>query len=720
MSVSYNELIEQLESLAVGEVPNKASRARVAYVYDEEMTRHCGDNMHPERPDRIRTINDHLKSEGLLEEVEQVPARLATRAEVMLAHSEEMVESVFGIEENPNLIGGPELDTDVLVKQKQNIFPFDSDTYVCHSSTRAARLACGSVLSIIDRVCDPVANCPRGFAAIRPPGHHAGFFKSRGFCLFNNVAVAANYAREKHSLDRVLIIDFDVHHGNGTCDIFHESNKVLFISIHRYDKGKFYPSSGHLDDIGSEAGLGYNINVPIDGSYGDEEMWYSWEHVVIPAIEAFKPELILVSAGFDAAENDPLGKCHVKCCTYGKLVDKLIETIESENLRSITKGRLVLVLEGGYNLVSIASASVSCMKSLLGISTLSPASTISSPSTSSVSSIRSVPSGVPKSSLVRVVHQLTNLLSSVDRGLKLPISPPVIPAKRTGADVEAQGSFLLHSGGGHPGAVVRYDEEHVIKRTTVREALCYLLIGEALGYWIEIESKTVNVSDLLKEEKERISFDKVRESFIHLGQFVCRCKRVMVVSSTDAFVVITDLTHGLAVDDSLGVLDIKLGTEYHTPEDLPDRVVTRRQKAENTSASSLGIRITAVKCLDGFSVKKQRAAKLKLIEQMVPLVRRFMYSHIDDFESSIETATTFIDDLYDAFDSRRIDVRFIASSLLFVIGRDAHSGLVHLRCKIIDLAHMFPNGKLDVGIMIGLSSMKQLFEDVKQPSYESA
>ena len=752
MSDEYASLIEQLDTLVLNTaresiattLPQTESTATVCYVYDEAMTQHCGDKNHPERPDRIRTIHEHLQRENLLSTTRNLDSRLATRDEICLAHSGEMVDRVTKLE--ANFDDPAENNGDVLVKQKQIMFPFDADTYVCHSTPAAARMACGSVLNVVD--CVMTTACSRGFAAIRPPGHHACFDKSMGFCLFNNVAVAAAYARKRYGLNKVAIIDWDVHHGNGTTDIFHTDPNVLFISIHRYDKGKFYPSTGHAHDIGSEAGRGFNINLPIDGSFGDEEILYCWDRVVLPALLDFKPELVLVSAGFDAAENDPLGLCRVRCGTYGILVDRLIETMTSPSLFEICKNRLMLVLEGGYNLNSIAAASRACMKSLLGDSPLSsPTGSGSDKSTlstgSKTSSIRSVPGGVPKTSVIKMVHELTSLLNTVPGGVKPPVSPAVHPyaskadikqhaakeRKKQPAptvsveSVEAAGRPLLHSGGGHVDAVVRFDDEHIVKSSTVREALCYLLIAEATGQDVSVEvadGVKVDFTALLREEKIRIQFESTKSSFVKLALFTCRCKKVIIRSATNASVVLEDLTHGLASDDSLGVVDIKLGTEYHTPEDLPARVLTRRQKATVTSASTLGIRITACRCNSGFSVSKHKAAKLKLMEQMVPLFRRVMFGDTASFDRCHATASAFAAELKTAFESSEIGFRFIASSILFAVGVNA-SGDQEMRCKMIDLAHLFPNepGKED-GMVLGLRNLALLLDQVKEPSYESA
>jgi len=691
------------------------------------MTQHAGDKHHPENPDRVRTINDHLTRSGLLNEALVLPSRVASVDEISLAHNRGLVEKVLSFTEDPNLIGGPETSDDPLVKRKQYLFPFDHDTYVCHSSPLAAQTACGCVLNVLDEIFSTLSECNRGFAAIRPPGHHACWDKSMGFCLFNNVAVGAAYAKKKFGLNRVAIIDWDVHHGNGTSDIFYENPDVLVLSVHRYDKGKFYPGTGHLADTGKDGGKGFNINVPIDGSYGDDEILYVWRNVVLPAMSDFKPELVLVSAGFDAAEHDPLGQCRVGCGTYGLLVKELLDVLNGPILGPITQGRLALVLEGGYNLKSIAAASVACMKALLqsdlssGIS--SPASSFSDTS-STVSSVRSVPGGVPKTSVVRMVHELRKLLDQ-SGGVKIPITSPMVAKSKAPRIPELTGprDFLLTSGGGHIDGVTRFNPNCVVKKTTVREALCYALIAEACGEELKVDlmSASVDWKSLINEEKRRVDFHAKRESFKAVRAVTCRCERVQIFSDTEAHVVIEDMTAGLKADESFGVLDIKLGTQYWTPEDGSDRIQTRRMKAVHTSAGTLGIRLTACKCFDGFSVGKHKARKMKLMEQLVAVFRRFIYSGVEAFADLVAEGSRFSNELVEKFESKTIDLEFFASSVLFVIGKRIDNNELELRCKLIDLAHLFePQVESREGLLLGCRNLVVLFEQALEPSYESA
>ena len=713
--MSVASLIHQLDSVTL-------TPPSVCYVYDEAMTLHAGDKNHPERPDRIRTIHEHLLKAGLLAQTRVLESRTATVEELALAHTADMVANVMELD---GKFFCSDDGSEGLVMQKKFLFPFDHDTYVCHASTGAALLACGSVLNCVDEVLTN-KNCSRGFAAIRPPGHHATAEKSMGFCLFNNVAVAARYAQEKHRLSRVAILDWDVHHGNGTGAIFSSHPSVLFMSIHRHDRGKFYPGTGAHTECGES---GRNVNCAIDGSFGDEEILYAFDKVVLPALAAFKPELLLVSAGFDAAENDPLGQCRVRPSTYGTLTRQLIRRLESEELRESSGGRILLVLEGGYNLDSIAAASVACMHALLGEPS-AHCSGLASPASSDAASVRSVPTGVVKSSVVSMVHDLTVLMRK--NGLDVPEAPPLVqrsihkkkhsPKHRPAPKVmeESPGLPLLTSGGGHENGVSRFDDAHVLKRTTIREALAYLLVAEAAEWPAPkiLDEEKKLLSALLAAEKKRINFDGTRDSLRLLSSFVSKCVQVKIDSATSASVVLEDLTFGLDPDEHLGVLDIKLGTEYHTPEDAPERILTRRQKAAVTSASSLGIRLTACRCADGFSLSKRKAATLKTFDQMVPVVRRFLFSPVDDFHPLVDSVKEFLQDLKSAFKSRQVDLRFIAASVLLVVGR---SGLeTQVRCKLIDLAHMYPSGNEPDGFIVGCTNLIALLEQAREPSYESA
>ena len=234
----------------------------------------------------------------------------------------------------------------------------DADTYVTRQSYGLAQLAAGSCCVAVDAVCDGRAR--NGLAIVRPPGHHAEREKVGGFCLINNVAVATRYAQLNHDVGRVMIVDFDVHHGNGTQDIFYEDPGVLFTSLHLFHHF-FYPGSGAVDEIGSGPGIGLTLNVPFPPGVGDVGYRRAMEEVVAPRGRAFSPDLILVSAGFDAHWQDPLARASLTLRGYAELCRGLIELADE-----LCDGRIVFVLEGGYHIEALHIGLLNLVYGLLG------------------------------------------------------------------------------------------------------------------------------------------------------------------------------------------------------------------------------------------------------------------------------------------------------------------------------------------------------------------
>nr|XP_014087737.1 histone deacetylase 6 isoform X1 [Bactrocera oleae] len=322
-----------------------APKVRVCYVYDELMLQHSNtfEEGHPEQPERIRRIYEMHVDYRLTERMKQLPIRIATTDEICLAHTRAHVNFIRRISDKDELQG---------MGEKYNSVYFHPKTFDC------ATLAAGSVLQVVDKVLTGEARS--GVCIVRPPGHHAEPDIPHGFCIFNNVAIAAQYAIRDHGLKRVLIIDWDVHHGNGTQHIFESNPNVLYISIHRYDNGTFFPKSKDADHdvVGKGAGVGFNVNIPWNKKgMGDMEYVMAFQQLVMPIAYEFDPELVLVSAGFDAAIGDPLGGCKVTPEAYG---------LFTHWLSALAGGRLILCLEGGYNVHSISYAMTMCTKSLLG------------------------------------------------------------------------------------------------------------------------------------------------------------------------------------------------------------------------------------------------------------------------------------------------------------------------------------------------------------------
>lgn len=233
-----------------------------------------------------------------------------------------------------------------------------NDIFSCEKTPDAIKACVTSVVTVVDNILSNKYNS--GVALIRPPGHHAEKDAAKGFCFINNVAIAAQYALDKFKLDRVMIIDFDAHHGNGTQHAFYDTNKVLFLSVHRYENGKYFPHSIEADCayIGNGDGEGYNINIPLnDHIMEDTDYIQVFHRIILPAAYAYNPELVLISAGFDCGINDPVGGYKVTPQAFGHFV---------QMIRSFARGKVVVVPEGGYNPTTFATCLCMCVKALLG------------------------------------------------------------------------------------------------------------------------------------------------------------------------------------------------------------------------------------------------------------------------------------------------------------------------------------------------------------------
>jgi acetoin utilization deacetylase AcuC-like enzyme len=285
---------------------------------------HLAGREHLERPERFDAVIQGLQQAGLLDRLGRVESRPATDEELAMCHTREYLRTAKRDVE----AGQPYLST--------------GDTDITANSWEVAARAAGGVLNAVDLVCSGQAR--NAFCAVRPPGHHATRSRGMGFCLFNNVALAARWAQRKHGVDHVLILDWDVHHGNGTQDIFYEDGSVFFFSTHQWP---LYPGTGRADETGAGAGAGATMNFPFQAGSGRAEILGVVQHVLIPAMKEFQPELVLVSAGFDSRAGDLLGRFTLTDDDFADLTRAVME---------IGRGRVVSVLEGGYSLEGLACA----------------------------------------------------------------------------------------------------------------------------------------------------------------------------------------------------------------------------------------------------------------------------------------------------------------------------------------------------------------------------
>ena len=312
---------------------------QTALLLDRGFTGHDPGDHHPEAPGRILAILDRLESSGLAAECAAVEGREVTDDEIRLVHTDAYLKTVLREVDGS---GSGQLST--------------GDTNYGPHSLEVARAAAGGLLNAVDGVI--AGTWRNAFCAVRPPGHHATPDRGMGFCLFNNVAIAARYAQDRHGLERIAIVDWDVHHGNGTQDIFYENGSVFFFSTHQ---SPWYPGTGAEDETGAGAGRGSTLNVPLPAGSGIREIGEAFRGPFMEKMRDFKPDLILVSAGFDSRLGDPLGHFTLSDEDFATLTALLLELADTH-----AGGRLVSVLEGGYNQDGLAKAVENHVRALQG------------------------------------------------------------------------------------------------------------------------------------------------------------------------------------------------------------------------------------------------------------------------------------------------------------------------------------------------------------------
>ncbi|CAB3400820.1 unnamed protein product [Caenorhabditis bovis] len=343
-----------------GEIPT-------GLAYDGSMAKHecvCGNSAsHVEHGGRIQSIWSRLVERGLVQQCEKVPAKKASLEHLQLVHSPTYT-TFFAVSPTACFkIDANALPVKSFVQLPCGGIGVDSDTYFNDASTQTAvRLAAGSLIELASQVAEN--RLKNGFACIRPPGHHAEKEIAMGFCFFNNVAICAKALQTKYPSQcaRIAIIDWDVHHGNGTQLTFEDDPNVLYVSLHRHDNGNFFPGTGSVTEVGKNAGKGFTVNIPFSGGVmRDADYLAAWRSVVEPVLESYQPNFILVSAGFDAAQGHPnaLGGYEISPELFGYM---------TKSLTNYADGKVVLALEGGYDLTSISQSAEQCVQALIGTS----------------------------------------------------------------------------------------------------------------------------------------------------------------------------------------------------------------------------------------------------------------------------------------------------------------------------------------------------------------
>jgi acetoin utilization deacetylase AcuC-like enzyme len=308
--------------------------ARCAVVVDPEYLKHEPGEFHPERPERIRALLD-LAEKLDKERFQMLPPKAASRTDLESCH-------------------GPDYIKLVEATSKTNHYALDGDTITCRDSFGVGLLAVGGFLRLIDAIA--AGEAQNGFALVRPPGHHALRDRAMGFCLFNTMAIGAHHLKKTHGANRIMIMDWDVHHGNGTQDSFYEDPSVLFISTHQFP---YYPGTGAVTEVGLHAGEGYTVNIPLPAGCGDAEYMRVFYDVVLPAAKEFKPEWILVSAGFDPHRRDPLGGMEVTEAGFAGMARLLLQLADE-----YAGGKIAFLLEGGYDLSALRNSVAAVLEAI--------------------------------------------------------------------------------------------------------------------------------------------------------------------------------------------------------------------------------------------------------------------------------------------------------------------------------------------------------------------
>lgn len=313
-------------------------RKPTGLVSDPDYVKHLTGVRHPESPKRFDAVMNGLKKSEAWAKLVQIKPRAATDAEIVACHSAEYLRTA-----KADIAAGlSNLST--------------GDTSICGDSLDIALKAAGGVLEAVDAVV--AKRVQNAFCVVRPPGHHATPTRGMGFCVFNNIAIGARYAQKKHGIEKVLIVDWDVHHGNGTQDVFYEDGSVFFFSTHQHP---WYPYSGMEDETGSGKGRNTVLNCPLPAGSGNKEIVGAVKDKLLPVADKFKPDLILLSAGFDSRIEDPLGMFKLTDEDFAELTKLMMEFADEH-----AEGRLVSVLEGGYNLDGLAQATTAHCEALAG------------------------------------------------------------------------------------------------------------------------------------------------------------------------------------------------------------------------------------------------------------------------------------------------------------------------------------------------------------------
>ena len=637
-------LTQQLQSIKIDEALN------VGVFYHPDLVLHKSSAEHPERPERVISIISKIESNGLLKrckfynDFQPVDPDLCNDP-----HGERYVEYVESLwDEN----------------SKKEV-RYYTDTYYNKHSVRVAKLAVNAIITAVDEVLQNKLH--RAFGVVRPPGHHAAAKSNRiqGFCIYNNVAVAAKYAINKYKLKRVLIFDWDVHHGDSTSKLFYKDSSILYVSLHRYDNGEFYPQGnfGSMEMLGEDAGKGYNLNLPWNlphkyANIGDDEYVYALERIFIPIIKQFDPELIFISAGFDSGRGDPLGGIDVTPDGFAYMTKRLLE---------IAPTRTIMALEGGYNLETISDSAEACLRVLLG----EELPLISSENGRNLEEMRS--DCCPNQNCIDTVNTAVEIFSQ-----HWPILREDPDALNLEKKIISNSAVSTIIAAGHPELFI-VKQDKFLKKAKQNEIDMY--------------------SQLLSETSEYLEQNKVIKSLVpsYLGTFI---------HQENTYLILENL---LYKRQRASILDVKLGMITHPLEASNEKKEECIAKTKLTTSGALGFRVSGIIIKDKMGRVKEKGSKHEIYfgittENLPQYFEKFFKSN--ESEEIDQTAVNyfigFVEKLIDFFEnhSRR---SWIGTSILFFLDNTSK----FYKASWVDIGHSYPleENKKDENVIIGLYNL---------------
>ncbi|KRX03868.1 hypothetical protein PPERSA_04746 [Pseudocohnilembus persalinus] len=639
------------------------SEKKVYLIYEQEKTSlHRIQRPHIENPQRIESIIQNFKEKGILDHSviysENSIQEKIDKKQILKVHTEDYYNFIEGM--------WPE-DT-----EKEQIMV--KDCYINQHTFDSSLWAAGGVLQAMQVVAE--GKFKHSLSILRPPGHHSGASPvCHGFCFFNNVAIAVQHLKQEFNMKKILIFDWDIHHGDGTSQIFQNDKEVLYMSIHKYDNGLYFPKTGHPQDVGQNEGKGYNVNIGWNTQQnlipGTDEYIYVFEQICLPIIKQFNPELIVVSAGFDAALGDPVGKCKLTGIGYSYMLQKLLEIQE----------KTVVVLEGGYSLDALQEASEHTIRTLMGEKL------------------------GESQHFKNILHNQQNLKNIDDYKKNILPSPLAFKAVEESVQHLAQYWPCLKED-----KEIQEFEKYVKKHLKVQSQ-----IGAGHKDKLKFEGKSI----VKKTKKQEIHFYESLDDETHscfeenqkLKAFIPAYLGKFAENEKDIGIILENL---LVNKEKGSFLDIKFG-QVTFEKSLDEKKYEQDvKKSKETTSHELYYRLSAAKIKDKEGNIIESIDKFGGTKENMPFIFKKVLQSNEQQNINQQALDELIDFLerYIQFQENHSTRRFLGTSLFFVVDNTTNQ----FAMKIIDFNYYFPmeQGQIDTNVIPGLKNIKQLLLDLKE------